>query len=147
MKSFLITKAAITSLIFISAVDVMAQTTERYEPVRTYRVMGVSKIDGKYKEILMFNPRMGYAQLGEDLVIKMLECNANNSNYMQGILVNKGADPIAGKIRIKIFDEDGDVIWQGLEEIKVGANNGSKYSTRIGVGTCLKPYRIVMSVE
>ena len=148
MKSNFRLNALMMSLICMSIISLKAQTTEKYELVWTYVEIAVGPTNGKYRRGLVLKSlRHGYVPLRDDLDMKMLECNSLNPTYLRGIIVNKGASPFIGKIRIKVYDEDYDIVWQGLEDIKVDAKNGTKYSTRIGVGTCLKPHMIVMDLD
>jgi len=82
-----------------------------------------------------------------DLAIKGLECKTNDPTYLRGILVNRSDTALKGKMRLKIYDRDTDVIWQRLEEVKVEGKNGAWFISHIGVGTCMPPNRVVLTFE
>jgi hypothetical protein len=147
MKSSLIIKVALTSLILIFAVSGISQVIEKYELIKNY--LEVFYPSGAVEVVAMADEpgKERTSPLNRDLMIKNLECKTNDPTYLQGILVNRTNTPIKGKIRIKIYDRDTDVMWQRLEEVKVDGKNGAWFITHIGVGTCMKPNRVVLTFE
>ena len=81
------------------------------------------------------------------LVIKDLKCLSYFPTHLSAQLINRNSELFAGKIRIKIIDRENDIIWQGLESVKVEGQNGTTFSTTIGVGTCLAPNKIQLTLE
>jgi hypothetical protein len=135
MKSFSIIKATLTSLIFALTVNVMAQTIEKYTAVSRQ---------------ITANPRSIRPVPGgkrDDLEIKNIECKNNDPTYLRGMIVNRTMKPVARKIRVLLYDMDGDIIWQTVEEVKIGAQSGAIFKTHIEVGTCMPPHAVETRIE
>ena len=81
------------------------------------------------------------------IVIKDLECPSWDTRRLIGKIVNRNSEPFSGKIRTKLIDRDNDIIWQGLENIKIEAQNGASLSIRVGVGECLAPTKVQITLE
>lgn len=80
------------------------------------------------------------------LVIKDYKCNASISN-VNGNLINRNSEPFNGALRVKIIDKENDIIWQGTTKINVGQQNGIAFQVFLGVGTCLAPNKVIITLE
>jgi hypothetical protein len=80
------------------------------------------------------------------LVIKDYKCNASISN-VNGNLINRNSEPFNGALRVKIIDKENDIIWQGTTKITVGHQNGIYFQVFLGVGTCLSPNKVQITLE
>jgi hypothetical protein len=82
----------------------------------------------------------------EGLVIKNYKCGLY-SKWVDGNLVNRNAEPFVGKLRVKIIDPENDILWQGTTNLNVGGQNGAVFSVQLGVGTCLAPNKVQITLE
>ena len=117
MKSNFRTKAALIVSMLIFASTVMAQTME-------------TNMSG--------------------LVIKDYICKLKDYGlgfYVEGNLVNRTTEPFQGKVRAKIIDKDGDILFQIATPISVGAQNGTRIGVPILVGNCLAPNKVQITLE
>lgn len=60
-----------------------------------------------------------------DLVVKRIYCVDYN---LGGILVNKGGQPFRGSFSVAVRDEEGDVVGRNTMRLRVGAENGARFS-------------------
>ena len=81
----------------------------------------------------------------QGLVIKNYKCNL--SRWVEGNLVNRNAESFVGRLRVKIIDSDNDILWQGFEKINLGGQNGVNFSVMLGVGSCLAPNKVQITLE
>jgi hypothetical protein len=82
------------------------------------------------------------------LVIKDYKCNQLSSLwYVNGNLINRNSEPFNGALRVKIIDKENDIIWQSAAKISTGAQNGTKFDVYIGVGNCLAPNKVQITLE
>ena len=49
--------------------------------------------------------------------------------------------------KVKIIDKDNDILWQGGQKVPVGGQNGARFSVQLGVGTCLAPNKVQITLE
>ena len=82
----------------------------------------------------------------QGLVIKNYKCGLH-SKWVDGNLVNRNAEPFVGKLRVKIIDSDNDILWQGTTNLNVGGQNGASFTVQLGVGTCLAPNKVQITLE
>ena len=60
-------------------------------------------------------------------VVKDYKCEPIGSTYwIVGTVVNRGIQSFEGNLRIKLIDQDNDIVFQGIEKIKVEAQNGKR---------------------
>ena len=81
----------------------------------------------------------------QGLVIKDYRCDI--SRWVEGNLVNRNAEIFNGSIRVKIIDRDNDILWQGVQRVAVGGQNGARFSVQVAVGTCLAPNKVQITLE
>jgi len=81
----------------------------------------------------------------QGIVIKDYKCSVNR--WVEGNLVNRNADSFVGVIRVKIIDKENDILWQGVEKIAVGGQNGRSFTVAVSVGTCLSPNKVQITLE
>ena len=84
------------------------------------------------------------------LVIKDYICKFKQLGvqyWVEGNLVNRKAEPFQGKVRTKIIDKDGDILFQTAISISVGAQNGARISVPILVGDCFAPNKVQITLE
>jgi hypothetical protein len=81
----------------------------------------------------------------QGLVIKDYQCVL--SRWVEGNLVNRNAEIFNGFLRVKIIDKDNDILWQGGQKVPVGGQNGARFSVQLGVGTCLAPNKVQITLE
>lgn len=79
------------------------------------------------------------------LIIKDYICNLRT--YVEGNLLNRTAEPFQGKVRVKIIDKDGDILFQTAKAISVDAQNGARIDVKIAVGNCLAPNKVQITLE
>ena len=80
------------------------------------------------------------------LVIKGFVCDYYQTS-VEGNLINRNTQPFSGRIRVKLIDSDNDILWQGSEQISVGGMNGRFFSIRVGVGRCVAPNKVQITLE
>ena len=85
----------------------------------------------------------------EGLVVKDYKCNPPFANewYVNGNLINRNAENFIGALRVKIIDKENDIIWQGTTKINLGQQNGIYFQVFLGVGTCLPPNKVQITLE
>jgi hypothetical protein len=81
----------------------------------------------------------------QGLVIKNYKCTLGK--WVEGNLVNRNAEPFSGRLRVKIIDSDNDILWQGTQFLNFGGQNGTNFSVQLGVGTCLAPNKVQITLE
>lgn len=81
------------------------------------------------------------------LVIKNYRCSTLDNRTIYGDLINRNSEIFNGNVRVKIFDLENDTIWQGIEKITVQGQNGRFLVVNIGVGKCIPPYRVQITLE
>ena len=79
------------------------------------------------------------------LVIKDYQCTSLPA--IRGNLINRNAENFIGALRVKIIDKENDIIWQGIEKINVGAQNGKSFYIPVYVGNCLSPNKVQITLE
>ena len=79
------------------------------------------------------------------LVIKDYRCYL--SKWVQGSLVNRNSEYFNGNLRLKVIDNEGDILFQNLQPIKVGGQNGVTFEVALKVGTCMSPNKIQITLE
>jgi hypothetical protein len=79
------------------------------------------------------------------LVVKDYICNLKT--YVEGNLLNRTTEPFQGRVRVKIIDKDGDILFQTAKAISVGAQNGARIEVYISVGNCLAPNKVQITLE
>jgi hypothetical protein len=79
------------------------------------------------------------------LVIKDYQCTSFPA--VKGNLINRNAESFSGALRVKIIDKENDIIWQGIEKINVGAQNGKSFYIIFNVGNCLSPNKVQITLE
>ena len=79
------------------------------------------------------------------LVIKNYQCILNR--YVGGDLVNRTSEPFNGKLRIRIIDEENDILWQTTKPIVVEPQNGTKIWVELNVGKCTAPNKVQVTLE
>lgn len=79
------------------------------------------------------------------LVIKDYQCTGYPA--VKGNLINRNAENFVGALRVKIIDKENDIIWQGIEKISVGAQNGKSFYIPVSVGNCLAPNKVQITLE
>ena len=60
-----------------------------------------------------------------ELVVKRVYCVDYN---IGGVLVNKGDQPFRGSFSVAVKDEEGDVVGRNKMRLRVGAENGARFS-------------------
>ncbi len=60
-----------------------------------------------------------------ELVVKRVYCVDYN---LGGVLVNKGAQPFRGSFSVAVKDEEGDIVGRNKMRLRVGAENGARFS-------------------
>ena len=60
-----------------------------------------------------------------ELVVKRVYCVDYN---LGGVLVNKGDQPFRGSFSVAVKDEEGDVVGRNKMRLRVGAENGARFS-------------------
>ena len=81
----------------------------------------------------------------QGLVIKDYRCSSEK--YIRGNLINRNGEPFVGALRVKIIDRENDIIWQGVNKINVGGQNGADIFVPLGVGTCMPPNKVLFTLE
>jgi len=79
------------------------------------------------------------------LVIKEYRCYLNR--LVQGSLVNRNAESFNGNLRLKVIDNEGDIIFQNSQPIKLSGQNGVSFEVALKVGTCMAPNKIQITLE
>lgn len=82
-------------------------------------------------------------------VMKGYNCKQywNGGPYMiEGIVINRSIQPFKGHLRIKLVDQDNDIVYQRTEKIDIEAQNGKSFSTYTSNGTC-KDKKVLLSLE
>ena len=79
------------------------------------------------------------------LVIKDYQCTSYPA--VKGNLINRNAESFTGALRVKIIDKENDIIWQGIQKITVGAQNGNSFYIPVNVGNCLAPNKVQITLE
>ena len=79
------------------------------------------------------------------LVIKDYQCTSYPA--VKGNLINRNAESFTGSLRVKIIDKENDIIWQGTTKTTVGAQNGTNFQVNLGVGSCLEPNKVQITLE
>ncbi|MBM3337730.1 MAG: hypothetical protein FJY60_08620 [Betaproteobacteria bacterium] len=60
-----------------------------------------------------------------EIVVKRVYCVDYN---IGGVLVNKGDQPFRGSFAVAVKDEEGDVVGRNKMRLRVGAENGARFS-------------------
>lgn len=60
-----------------------------------------------------------------ELVVKRVYCVDYN---LGGVLVNKGGQPFRGSFSVAVKDKEGDVVGRNKMRLRVGAENGARFS-------------------
>ena len=60
-----------------------------------------------------------------ELVVKRVYCVDYN---IGGVLVNKGDQPFRGSFSVAVKDQEGDVVGRNKMRLRVGAENGARFS-------------------
>ena len=81
----------------------------------------------------------------EGLVIKNYECLG--SVFVKGILANRNPQQFNGQLRVKIIDLENDILWQGIQKIDVGPQNGVSFQVQLGAGKCGAPNKVQITLE
>ncbi len=81
----------------------------------------------------------------QGLVIKDYKCTSEK--YVRGNLINRNVESFVGALRVKIIDRENDIIWQGVNKINVGGQNGADIFVPLGVGTCMPPNKVLFTLE
>ena len=79
------------------------------------------------------------------LVIKNYRCTM--SKYVGGDLVNRTSESFNGKLRLKIIDEENDILWQTARPIAVEPQNGASFWVELNVGKCTAPNKVQVTLE
>ena len=79
------------------------------------------------------------------LVIKNYNCTS--SKYVGGDLVNRTSELFKGKLRLKIIDEENDILWQTVRPIAVEPQNGASFWVELAVGKCTAPNKVQVTLE
>lgn len=79
--------------------------------------------------ISMLLPVLSHAETlktnNPDIVVKRVYCVDYN---LGGVLVNKGDQPFRGSFSVAVKDEEGDVVGRNKMRLRVGAENGARFS-------------------
>lgn len=82
------------------------------------------------------------------LVIKDYRCyQYGGKGWVDGNLINRNAESFTGALRVKIIDKENDIIWQGVQKLNVGGQNGAKFDINVAVGNCLTPNKVQITLE
>ncbi len=82
------------------------------------------------------------------LVIKDYRCYQHvGKGWVDGNLINRNAEIFTGALRVKIIDKENDIVWQGVQKLYVGGQNGAKFDIGIAVGNCLAPNKVQITLE
>jgi len=81
------------------------------------------------------------------LVIKNYSCFSTINNMVSGDLINRTTDSFGGKLRVKIVDVEGDIVFQTTEPVRVSPQNGSHFVIRLSVGKCTVPNKVQFTLE
>jgi hypothetical protein len=79
------------------------------------------------------------------LVIKEYRCLLNK--WVQGNLINRNVESFNGNLRLKVIDNEGDIIFQNSQPIKLSGQNGVGFEVALKVGTCMAPNKIQITLE
>ncbi len=60
-----------------------------------------------------------------DIVVKRVYCVDYD---LGGVLVNKGGQPFRGTLSVAVRDEEGDIVGRNKVRLRVGAENGARFS-------------------
>jgi hypothetical protein len=60
-----------------------------------------------------------------EIVVKRIYCVDYN---LGGVLVNKGGQPFRGSFSVAVRDDEGDVVGRNKMRLRVGAENGARFS-------------------
>ena len=80
------------------------------------------------------------------LVIKGFNCGLYQ-RWVDGNLINRNNETFIGRIRVKLIDTDNDILWQGIKQVSVGGMNGISFSIEVGVGKCVAPNKVQITLE
>ncbi len=98
---------------------------------------------------------VAFAQTTESIehqfAIKDYKCEYKKivSDYhyiVSGTLVNRGDEPFKGNLRLKLVDQDNDIVYQQVFSLSVGGKNGQSFSRGTSNGTC-KDKKVLISIE
>jgi ABC-type thiamine transport system substrate-binding protein len=81
-----------------------------------------------------------------NIVVKNYQCYLSGK-WLKGNLINRNSESFNGRLRVKIIDSENDIMWQGVQVVKVDGLNGSNFDIAIGVGTCQAPNRVQLTLE
>ena len=81
-------------------------------------------------------------------VMKSYNCKQwpSGAYSTEGIVINRGVKPFKGHLRIKLVDQDNDIVYQGTVKIDIEEQNGKSFSTFTSNGTC-KDKKVLLSLE
>jgi len=80
------------------------------------------------------------------LVIKGFNCGLQQK-WIDGNLINRNNETFIGKIRVKLIDAENDILWQGTRQVTVGGMNGVSFIMEVGVGKCVAPNKVQITLE
>jgi hypothetical protein len=80
----------------------------------------------------------------QKITIKEYLCNQWEA--IGGTIINRGLEPFKGILRIKLIDQDNDVVSQKIIQISIDGQNGKRFYEFTENGTC-KDKKVVLSVE
>ncbi len=107
---------------------------------------------------LCLNANAAFAQtvdlIDRQLLIKDYKCEYKKINYsseytyfVSGTLVNRGENPFKASLRIKLVDQDNDIVFQTtFGPFTVGGKNGQSFSGVTSNGTCANK-KVLISIE
>ena len=81
----------------------------------------------------------------QGLVIKNYLCYLTST--VMGDLVNRNSESFIGTLRVKIIDKENDILWQGIQRMNVGAQNGASFRVPVAVGNCMAPNKVQITLE
>jgi hypothetical protein len=113
------------------------------------KLLIVSKISS-LAFLLLFNNSLKAQTIETNIpgiVIKNYTCSTIDSRTIFGDLINRNNDVFKGRVRVRVFDSDNDIVWQGTDNTTVLGQNGQSIVIRLGVGKCSPPYRVQISLE
>jgi len=83
----------------------------------------------------------------EGLVIKNFFCQPFNVRILTFDVINRNNTPYTGSVRVKVIDNEDDILWQTSNKISVGGKNGISLTINIQTGTCMQPNRVAITLE
>jgi uncharacterized caspase-like protein len=83
----------------------------------------------------------------QKFVMKDYKCVLRGATYwIEGLLLNRSIQTFKGSLRIKLVDQDSDIVYQRIDKIEIEAQNGKRISTWTSNGTC-DDKKVLLSLE